>query len=121
MAKIIIVDDSKSMRDLVRRSLMGVGHEVETVDPLSLFDVLKAIRGFMPTVVITDYLMPECSAESLVRALREDSSLKHIKVLVLSAHQDENIIASMLRRGVDGYVFKGHAPTLLTRVQAMIH
>lgn len=120
MAKITVVDDSKLVRDLISRSLVGLGHEVQAVDPLSLFDVLKAVRGFMPEVVITDYHMPHCSAESLVRALREDSSLKHLKILVLSAHHDEDIVTSMLQRGVDAFVFKGHTPTLLARVRELI-
>jgi CheY-like chemotaxis protein len=120
MAKITIVDDAKLLRDLIRRSLVGLGHEVQAVDPLSLFDVLKAVRGFMPEVVVLDSHMPGCSAESLVRALREDSRLKHLKILVLSDHHDEEVVTSMLRRGVDGFVLKGHTPTLLARVRELI-
>jgi len=46
MAKIVIVDDSKLVRDLVARSLVDEGHEVQVVDPISLFDVLKVVRQF---------------------------------------------------------------------------
>jgi len=120
MARITLVDDSKLVRDLIRRTLVDAGHEVQAVDPLSLFDVLKAARDFNPTALITDYHMPHCSAESLVRALREDPVLHGIKVLVLTAHHDDETVSRMLDRGVDGFIFKGNTTTLLDRVKELI-
>jgi two-component system phosphate regulon response regulator PhoB len=120
MAKITIVDDSKLVRDLIRRSLGDLDHEVQVVDPQSLFDVLKAVREFMPALVITDYHMPNCSSESLVRALREDPHLKALKILVLSAHHDDEAVKRMMQRGIDGFLFKGNTPMLVERVRALV-
>ena len=120
MARIAIIDDSKLVRDLISRSLDEAGHQVLAVNPASLFDVLKAAREFKPDAVITDYHMPNCSAESLVRALREDPLLELVKILVLTAHRDDDAVKRMLDRGVDGFVFKGNTATLLDRVKELV-
>ena len=120
MAKILIVDDSKLARDIVGRSLEDAGHEVIGVDPISLYDVLKVVREGRPELVITDYNMPNLSAESLVRALREDQFLKGLRVMVLSANRDAEAVQSMLQRGVDGFAFKGNTAVLVERVREQL-
>ncbi len=120
MPRITFIDDSKMVRDLICRALVEAGHQVLAVNPLSLFDVLKATREFMPDAVITDYHMPGCSAESLVRALREDPLLEKVKILVHTSHRDDEAVKRMLDRGVDGFVFKGSTSTLLDRVKELL-
>jgi DNA-binding response OmpR family regulator len=120
MARIIVVDDSRLVREIVRRSLVEAGHEVLPVDPTSLFDVFSLIREFLPKVVITDFRMPGCEAESLVRMIREDPIMSGVKILALSAHHDASIVQRMLERGVDGYLFKDGINTLLNRVEDLI-
>jgi two-component system chemotaxis response regulator CheY len=107
MAKIIVVDDSKMMREMVCFPLREAGYEVLGVEPSSLHDVLNQIASFQPDLVITDYQMPNFSGESLVRALRADSEHSALRILVLTALRDEDIIQRMSRHGVSGYLFKG--------------
>jgi len=91
------------------------------MDPLSLFDILKAVRESMPSLVIIDCLQSCCNAETLVRAFREDPFLKGLKVMVFSAQHDAEVVEHMLDRGTDSYVFKGHTATLMERIQELIH
>jgi two-component system invasion response regulator UvrY len=120
MPRILVIDDSKLVRDLIGRTLGEAGHQTQAVNPTSLFDVLKAAREFKPDAVITDYHMPACSAESLVRTLREDPLLEQVRILVLTAHRDDDAVKRMLDRGVDGFVFKGNTATLLERVKELL-
>jgi CheY-like chemotaxis protein len=120
MPRIAIIDDSKLVRDLVSRALEDAGHQVLAVNPMSLFDVLKASREFKPDAIITDFNMPSCSAESLVRTMREDPQLMNVKILVLTAHHDGETVKRMLDRGVDGFLFKGNITTLLERVKELV-
>jgi CheY-like chemotaxis protein len=120
MAKIIVVDDSKLARDIVAKALAEAGHDVQVVEPLSVFDVLKAIRETKPHLVVTDYNMPHVKAETLVRVLREDPYLPDLKVMVLSANHDSEAVSSMLQRGVDGYAFKGNIGILVERVKEVL-
>jgi CheY-like chemotaxis protein len=107
MAKILVVDDSRMMRALISTPLEASGHEVLEVDPVSLHEVLNQVHAFRPDLVITDYQMPNCNGEALVRALRADPVHKELPILVLSALRDEDVIHRMSNHGVNGYLFKG--------------
>jgi len=106
MAKIIVVDDSKMMREMVSVPLREADHEVLGVEPVSLHEVMNQIAAFQPDLVITDYQMPNCNGESLVRAIRADPERSELRILVLTALWDEEIVARMSRHGVSGYLLK---------------
>jgi len=121
MAKIMIIDNNNLVRRVIGPEIQELGHKVQFVDHLSFYDILKAVRESMPSLVILDCLLPCCNSETLVRALREDPSLKGLKVLAFSAQHDAETVEHMLDRGVDGFVFKGHTATLITRIQELIN
>ena len=117
MAKIMVVDDSKMFRMVASAPLVEAGHQVEQVDPASLFDVMKHLYEFSPDLVITDYRMPNCSGESLIRAIREDPTFRLMKILVLSSHSEEELVERLGHYGLEGYLLKGQGmQTLVERV-----
>ena len=117
MAKIMVVDDSKMFRMVASAPLVEAGHQVEQVDPASLFDVMKHLYEFSPDLVITDYRMPNCSGETLIRAIREDPTFRLMKILVLSSHSEEELVERLGHYGLDGYLLKGQGmQTLVERV-----
>jgi two-component system, chemotaxis family, chemotaxis protein CheY len=70
--KILIVDDSKGMRGVVRRTLRAAGIGAHTCDEASNgLEALRAIHEFKPDVVLTDWNMPEMSGLELIKTLRE--------------------------------------------------
>jgi two-component system, chemotaxis family, chemotaxis protein CheY len=107
MAKSLVVDDSRMARDLVCFPLQEAGHEAMGVEPSSLLDVLKTISTFNPDLVITDYQMPNCNGESLVRAIREDPSFKQTPIMLITAHRDEELVRRLSGHGLSGILFKG--------------
>ena len=117
MAKIMVVDDSKMFRMVASAPLVEAGHQVEQVDPASLFEVMKHLYEFSPDLVITDYRMPNCSGESLIRAIREDPTFRMMKILVLSSHSEEELVERLGHYGLEGYLLKGQGmQTLVERV-----
>ncbi len=75
--KILIVDDSKTMRMIVKRTLRQAGfgdHEVEEAGNGA--EALKAIEASLPGLVLADWNMPEMNGIELLEALNE----KGIKV-----------------------------------------
>ncbi len=117
MAKIMVVDDSKMFRMVASAPLVEAGHQVEQVDPASLFDVMKHLYEFSPDLVITDYRMPNCSGETLIRAIREDPTFRLMKILVLSSHSEEELVERLGHYGLEGYLLKGQGmQTLVERV-----
>ena len=107
MAKILVFDDSKLMREFTSAPLREAGHEVLGLEPESLFDALKQIHEFQPDVVLTDYQMPKCNGESLVRAIRHNEKFKGIKVMMITAIRDIELARRMEQSGVDGFLYKG--------------
>lgn len=88
------------------------------MEPGSLYDVLAAIHASRPALVITDYEMPACNGESLIRALREDAALRDLPVIVLSAHREAELVARLSRWNLAAYVLKPIGPEdLVKKVQ----
>jgi CheY-like chemotaxis protein len=106
MARIAIVDDSRLARTFTVSCLKKLEHELVEVDPTSLFDVIKLLRENPPDLILMDYLMPNCSGTSLVRAFREDPVFKDVRILMISAHRDEEIQDRLKRLGVDAFLSK---------------
>lgn len=94
----------------MRIHLQEAGYEVGEAEPASLYDVLAAIHAHRPALVITDYEMPACNGESLLRALREDPALRDIPVIVLSAHREAELVARLSRWNLAAYVLKPIRP-----------
>lgn len=120
MARIAIVDDSRLVRVFVAGALRTKGHQPVEVEPTSLFEILKVLREAPVDLLMVDFLMPECPGESLVRACREDATLRDLPVLILSAHRDEDTLARMQEMGISGFLMKPVEPALLLSTVAEI-
>jgi two-component system phosphate regulon response regulator PhoB len=121
MGRIAIVDDSRLARTFSAACLRKEGHEVWEVDPTSIFDVLKAVKESIPDLLIMDFLMPHCPGTSLARVCREDPELQAMRVLVVTAHRDEDVTERLLNLGVAAVMFKPFEPqALVDQVQAIL-
>ena len=67
----------------------------------------------MPDIVISDVMMPRMDGIQMFTCLKEDERISHIPVILLTAIQDEERIASSLQMGIDDYVTKPFSPSLL--------
>ena len=121
MGKITIVDDSRLARTFTAATLRKGGHEVEEVEPTSIFDVLKVLKANPPDLLIMDFLMPNCPGTSLARVCHEDADLKAMHTLVLTAHHDDDVNARLKTMGVAGMMFKPFEPqALLETIQEIL-
>ena len=116
MARIAIVDDSRLARTFTVSCLNNLGHDLVEVDPTILFDVIKLLRDNPPDLVLMDYLMPNCSGTSLARAFREDPAFLKLRILMISAHRDEEIVELLGRLGVDDFLSKPFEPQTLVKM-----
>lgn len=74
-AKILIVDDSKAMRLIVRRALRQAGFGTYEVEEASNgVEALAAIEAAAPFLVLSDWNMPEMTGMELLTKLRENGS-----------------------------------------------
>ncbi|MGA2081851.1 MAG: response regulator [Holophaga sp.] len=121
MARIMIVDDSRLARTFTAACLRKEGHDVLEVDPTSIFDVLKAAKEATPDLLIMDFLMPNCPGTSLARVCHEDPDLRSMRVLVVTAHRDDEVTMRLRNMGVGEVLYKPVEPqTLVEAVRQLL-
>jgi len=117
---ILIVDDNAMYRTLAQRSLGQMDYSVRGIDPASAFEVLRVCMDFKPNLVILDFHLPRCNAETLALILKEDPSFQPLKILCVSSSRDPEVEARMLRAGVDRFSHKGSMASLLEDVRTLL-
>lgn len=115
--RVLIVEDSNTIRSLVRRMLVAGGHEVlEAPDGPT---ALQTCAAEGPDVVLLDVEMPEMSGWDVLAALKADPALRDIPVVFLTGRLDTADMVEGLRLGAHDYLRKPCEPAeLLARVQA---
>lgn len=118
--RVLVVDDSLTVRELQRKLLAGRGYDVSVaVDGMDGWNVLRA-EPF--DLVITDIDMPRMDGIELVRRIRQDAALRQLPVMVVSYKDREQDRQRGLEAGADYYLAKGsfHDAALLDAVQDLI-
>ncbi|WP_354685038.1 hybrid sensor histidine kinase/response regulator [Cupriavidus necator] len=118
--RVLVVDDSLTVRELQRKLLAGRGYDVAVaVDGMDGWNVLRA-EPF--DLVITDIDMPRMDGIELVRRIRQDAALRRLPVMVVSYKDREQDRQRGLEAGADYYLAKGsfHDAALLDAVQDLI-
>jgi DNA-binding response OmpR family regulator len=115
-ARILVVDDDVTVRDVVRRYLELAGHEVELAG-----DGEQALRSFAfrePDLVVLDLMLPGIDGLEVCRRLRQASA---VPVVMLTALGEEEDRIAGLQLGADDYVTKPFSPReLALRVTSVL-
>ncbi|MBR4581534.1 MAG: response regulator [Lachnospiraceae bacterium] len=103
MARILIVDDSRTSRKILRGILEGAGHEIvaEAVDGL---DGVNKFKEFSPQVVTMDITMPIMDGLEALKNIREDD--QDAKVIMVTAAGQQNKMMDAIKLGASEFVTK---------------
>lgn len=85
--KVLIVDDTNTLRSLVQIFLLGEGHEFAEAQDGA--EGLRKVRELRPDMVISDVKMPFMDGFELCAAIRSDPELRRIPVLLLTMLGDD--------------------------------
>lgn len=99
--KILCIDDDAAMTELTAMLLRTHGFEVMTANTAN--DAFQILRQKPPHAVILDLMMPDMDGREVCRAIREFSS---VPIIILSALNDAETVASALDSGADDYLVK---------------
>ena len=117
-AKILLADDNADMRAYVAR-LLSVRHDVEAV--VDGEAALEAALERRPDLILTDIMMPRLDGFGLIKAIRDNESLRDLPIIVLSARAGEEASIEGLAAGADDYLIKPFsARELMARVEAAL-
>jgi len=119
---ILVVDDSKSIRNLVKFVLQSDGYEViEAEDGQQGWDMLQRLSSGI-SLVLTDYEMPNISGPELIQKVREHSKFDTIPLVLLTSRKEEEDEVHGLESGADDYIGKPVEPMKLqARVRKIIN
>jgi len=111
MAKILAVDDSASMRQMVSFTLKGAGHDVvEAVDGV---DALQKAKNNVVDLVLTDVNMPNMDGVTLIRELRTLPDYKFTPMLTLTTESGGEKKSEGKQAGATGWIVKPFSPDQL--------
>jgi len=120
MAKILLVDDSETVRKRLLRDLQNAGHNViEAEDGLQGLEVLDANQD--TDIVISDVNMPELDGISMCTKIHTQERYAHIHLFVLTTEFDPDLKAKGKAAGVKLWVTKPvKAQKLLTVIDKVL-
>ena len=117
--KVLVVDDEKDIRELVKYNLAQEGYRVTTVG--SGEEALQQANSTMPDLIILDLMLPGIDGLDVCRELKNDSKTAHIPIVMLTVKGEESDIVIGLELGADDYITKPFSPkVLLARLKAVL-
>lgn len=112
--KVLAVDDSKTMREMVSFTLKGAGYDViEAEDGKA---ALMMLGGARVDAIITDLNMPNMNGFELIKALRSNPAYKFIPILMLTTEGDSAKKEEGKAAGATGWIVKPFNPQKLVDV-----
>jgi two-component system alkaline phosphatase synthesis response regulator PhoP len=118
MAKILIAEDERDIRDLIAFTLKFAGHEV--VAASNGEEAYQLALKEIPELIMMDVRMPKMTGYEACKLIKAEATLEHIPVVFLSAKGQEAEIQTGISVGATEYLLKPFAPDQLTRKVAEI-
>lgn len=113
MAKILVAEDERDIRDLITFTLQYAGHEV--IAASNGAEAIEVARAEKPDLIIVDVRMPLMTGYEACRVLKQAGPTRHIPVVFLSAKGQEQEVQSGLEAGATDYILKPFSPENLAR------
>lgn len=121
MAKILIAEDERDIRELIAFTLKFAGHDViQTVNGEEAYSTLLALEE-KPDLVLLDVRMPKMNGYEVCEQIKTNPTTGHIPVVFLSAKGQESEVLTGLEAGAAEYILKPFSPDQLAeRVKTIL-
>jgi two-component system chemotaxis response regulator CheY len=108
----LVVDDSKTIRMLLKEQLQGLGFEVtEAVDGRQ---ALNRLKNMSPVdLVLVDWNMPEMDGLSFVRAVRAEADYSMLPMMMVTTNAELSQVSKALDAGANEYIMKPFTTEIL--------
>jgi DNA-binding response OmpR family regulator len=115
---ILVVDDSATFREELRRSLEASDYVVAVATNGE--EGLKLAASLRPTAILVDSVMPGIDGATLIRRVRLDAALRGTPCVLLTASEGHGAELRALDAGADAFVRKEDVDLILARLQAVL-
>jgi two-component system alkaline phosphatase synthesis response regulator PhoP len=106
--KILVVDDEEDILELVRYNLSREGYRV--TGALTGEDALRKVRSDTFDLIVLDLMLPGMDGLAFTKTVKNDSRLRSIPIIMLTAKGEESDIVTGLELGADDYITKPFSP-----------
>ena len=113
MTQILIVDDSLTIRRMVKASLTDVFERVEFIEAASGLEAIERLAFGAVELMVLDLNMPDMHGLDVLRFLRSHSQYRNLPVMVLTTRGDETSRDAALAAGASSYMTKPFSPSIL--------
>jgi DNA-binding response OmpR family regulator len=111
VGRILVVDDERLNRMLLRRALEADGHAVSEAANGGL--ALDILRSQPMDVVLLDIVMPEWDGYATLTAIKADKNLDHLPVIIISGVEEIESVVRCIEMGATDYLTKPFEPAIL--------
>jgi len=118
--KLLVVDDSSTMRRIIKNTLARLGHKdvLEGADGLEGWTALDANPDV--EMLITDWNMPEMNGLELVKKVRADDRFIDLPIIMVTTEGGKAEVITALKAGVNNYIVKPFTPQILKEKLAAV-
>ena len=119
LASIILAEDHALVRQGLRRIIQEDPGVQVTYEAGNGLEVLKFLKENMPDIVLLDISMPRLGGLEAAQIIR--AQYPTIKIVILTMHRERHFFQKALEIGVDGYILKDEADSvLMNAIQAVL-
>ena len=108
--KVMLVDDSKTMRNIQKGILGQLGYN-ELEEACDGLDALSKIGAFQPELLLVDWNMPNMDGLTFVKKFREQGN--KAPIIMVTTEAEKSRVVEAIKAGVNNYVVKPFTPELL--------
>lgn len=106
MAKILIIDDDKTDRLLIKKALLKVKSDLDIIELADGQKAVSTIENETPLVTLLDIRMPGMDGFQVLKAIREEASTRNQPVIMVSGSAESHDKDMAKSFGADGYLVK---------------
>lgn len=111
--KILVVDDSSTMRRIIKNTLNHLGYKdlLEAEDGAQAWEALCANNDV--NVLVTDWNMPNMNGLELVKKVRSETKYVDMPIIMVTTEGGKAEVITALKAGVNNYIVKPFTPQVL--------
>ena len=110
--RILLVDDSKTMRSIQKSVLSQIGH-TEIEEACDGQDALSKVGAFQPELMLVDWNMPNMDGITFVKHIRQTD--KTTPIIMVTTESEKTRVIEAIKAGVNNYVVKPFTPDALSQ------
>lgn len=119
MVKVLVVDDSSMVLEMVSAHLKQYGMEVTEAHDGA--DAVEKLKAGTPDLVVTDVVMPRMNGYELCRWIKSNASTKDVPVIMCTTKSEEFDKYWGMKQGADAYLTKPyHPPELIKTIKQLL-